>query len=482
MGVKIFKGSNFIKLAVIIGFVLCGIYIYKLQYQPTHTKDGRLIIHFWQSWSRFEEAALQKVVDDFNKSQDKLYIAMLKVSDPNKKLMLATAAGNPPDISVIWGSSMTNFAAKNALLPLNKLCEAAGFKENYYMPAVWDSMTNYGFIWALPITAYDWSLYWNKQLFREAGLDPDTPPKTIAELDRLSDVLTIVKIKRKGVKKEVRFSDLTPAEKKKKNFDIVQMGFAPDIPGDWKLQYARYFGGKYWNGKDKMLVDSPGNIAAVKWYAGYAERYGADNILKFKSAYGGSGTPQDPFICGKMAMVYYGSWLFNYIHSFNPGLDWDTAAFPCDKYVSGREVTTVGDDLIVIPRGSKHPKEAFEFMKFLNSRKQLENICLAHRKFTPLRKASKAFYEKHSNPAIKTLQKLANNKAAVSASKLPVLQQFEGDFGLAFERAFLGLATPEESLRIIQDRVQRNLDGFNSIWNAVKDKRIENWRIENDKL
>ncbi|NIR02910.1 MAG: extracellular solute-binding protein, partial [Gemmatimonadales bacterium] len=47
-----------------------------------------------------------------------------------------------------------------------------------------------GRMYALPTTPASLALHWNKRLFREAGLDPERPPRTLEELDRYADLLT----------------------------------------------------------------------------------------------------------------------------------------------------------------------------------------------------------------------------------------------------------------------------------------------------
>ena len=479
---RFLNGNNILKLLIVLGVILSAWYIIATQHSPTHTEDGKLIIHFWQTWTRFERDALQEIVDSFNESQDDIYVDMLTVTgDPARKLMLAASAGNPPDIASIWSDS-TTYASKGALMPLSKLCEEAGFDENYFMPAIWEDMNSYGFIWFLPNTAYDYTLYWNKQLFREAGLDPNQPPRTIEELDEMSDRLTIVKIKRNGVGQSVRFTDLTEKEKKDKNFEIEQLGFSPSIPGNWKTYFPFWFGAKYWNGSDKLLLNSREGHEAISWYAGYGERYGADNLNKFESAYGKPGSASDPFITENMAMVFFGSWMFNFIRAFNPSLDWDTAAFPGVNYDPENPITYVGSDLLVIPRDSKHPKEAFEFLKYMISQKQMEKLCLEHNKFTPLSTTSKEFIDNHTNPAIEKLASIANSKKAVAPSKVPIANRISNDLSTAYERAFLGLESPEESLNNVQELLQRELVSSNRVWNRVKEKRMKEWSKENDAL
>jgi multiple sugar transport system substrate-binding protein len=50
-----------------------------------------------------------------------------------------------------------------------------------YFPYIIDTVTTDGKQWGVPVAFSTKSLYWNKDLFKAAGLDPETPPKTFAE-------------------------------------------------------------------------------------------------------------------------------------------------------------------------------------------------------------------------------------------------------------------------------------------------------------
>ena len=68
--------------------------------------------------------------------------------------------------------------------------------------------------------------------------------------------------------------------------------------------------------------------------------------------------------------------------------------------------TIADEDILVIPRGCKHPKEAFEFIKFVQSQHGMEELCLGQKKFSPLVKVSKDFFRKHPNPYVKLFDEL----------------------------------------------------------------------------
>ena len=130
------------------------------------TPDGRIVVRYWEKWTGFEDDAMQAVVDDFNASQNRILVKKLTVSEIERKLMLATAGGDPPDVAGIWTSRIPGFSEKGALTPLNKLLANAGIKREDYIPVFWDMCSHHDFVWALPSTPTSVALHWNKKLFR----------------------------------------------------------------------------------------------------------------------------------------------------------------------------------------------------------------------------------------------------------------------------------------------------------------------------
>lgn len=62
--------------------------------------DGRIHITYWEKWTGAEAAAMQASVDAFNQSQDRIFVEFLSVGGGiDRKVLLATAGGDPPDIA-----------------------------------------------------------------------------------------------------------------------------------------------------------------------------------------------------------------------------------------------------------------------------------------------------------------------------------------------------------------------------------------------
>jgi len=60
--------------------------------------EPRLVLDYWEKWTLFEQKAMEAVVDDFNKSQDRITVRYIMTSDIDEKALIAIAGGDPPDL------------------------------------------------------------------------------------------------------------------------------------------------------------------------------------------------------------------------------------------------------------------------------------------------------------------------------------------------------------------------------------------------
>ncbi len=465
------RASTSFVVATICLVVLCGC-------SPTprdRTPDGRVIVHYWEKWTGFEGDAMDAVVADFNASQHHILVQKLTVSQIDHKLILATAGGDPPDVAGLWSHTVPDFAEKNALMPLDKFAAQAGIKSTDYIPVIWQLCCHRGFLWALPSTPASVALHWNKKLFREAGLDPNRPPRRLDELDAMSDRLTIVEIQRGGKTGRVRYTDLTPAEREAKNFSLIQVGHLPQVPGWWMQMWGYWFGGSLWDGNRRITTASPENVAAFTWVQQYAQKLGVDNLRSFGASFGNFSSPQSPFLAGKVAMVLQGVWMYNFISKYAPQLEWGVAPFPAKDPQRFPMVTIAECDVLVIPKGARHPREAFEFARYVNLQKPMEKLCLGQRKFSPLLKVSPEFIARHPNPYIQTFIELAKSPHARYVPQLSIWQEYRDEMQVAMDRILALEAPPQEALDNVQQRVQWRFNRVQCRWDAVQDERLKEW-------
>jgi len=404
--------------------------------------DGRVVVTYWEKWGDFEAEAMRAVVNDFNKSQDKIFVDFHSVTNIGQKAMLATSGGIPPDVAGLFGPNVAQYAYNNAVIPLDELATEAGIKAEDYVPQYYDVCTYRGKLWGLPSCPASTALHYNKVMLAEAGWDPNRPPKTIEELDKLDSMVF-----------------------EKKGEAITKMGFLPTDPGWWSWCWGSMFGGKLWDGESTITMTSPENIEGFSWMGSFAERYGSSTMQSFKEGFGAFKSPQNAFMDGKTATVLQGVWMANFIEKYKPELQWGAVAFPYPEDRPEMANSTIIDlDVLVIPRGAKHPKEAFEFIRYVQTQAAMEKLCLGQKKHSPLAKVSDEFLSSHPNPNVELFQNLAMSPSAFSTPKTPIWPQWAAEIGAATEAINGKLkdgekpVSVEQALKKVQDRMQPKLD------------------------
>jgi multiple sugar transport system substrate-binding protein len=407
-----------------------------VQHQP---RKDRVVITYWEKWGGFEGDAMRVVVDEFNRSQNRIWVDYLTISAVNVKTLLATAAGVPPDVAGVFDSDVVPFAEDRAAMPLETYARAAGIKSSDYIPAYWQFCVHRGHLYAMPTAPASTGLHYNTDYFRQAGLDPAKPPETLEEMSAMVDKLT----------------------KKDKDGKLVRAGFVPAEPDWWRWGWGYIFGGRLWDGESKITANSPENVHAFEWVASFSKRYGPTEIFTFRSGFGNFNSPENAFMAGKVAMVMQGVWMANFIEKNNPKLHWAAAPFP---HPANRpdlaNSTFVGLDVLIIPRGAKHPDEAFEFIKYVQSQKPMELFCLGQRKHSPLMKASKDFLENHPNPFIRLFTDLPKGKNVFRSPPLGIWPEYQMELNSAFDDIYLLQKTPKQALDLVQARMQPKLDRY----------------------
>ncbi len=400
---------------------------------PVTTKDGKTVVSYWEKWSGFEGDAIRHAVDAFNRKHDSVHVDLVLQGDIVEKVRIATAGGDPPDLAGLYSFDVPVFASQNALMPLDDMLEEAGIGPDTYVHAYWRLGVYQDTVWTLPTTPSTWALHWNKKLFREAGLDPERPPKTIQELDEYAKKLT--KIDKDG--------------------HLIQIGFLHTEPGWWKFSWGYWFGGRLWNGKDALTANSPENLKAMEWVKSYVDKYGSKELDRFKKTFGGFSSADNAFFTGKVAMEIQGVWMGNFIKMYAPkDFEWGAAPFPAA--VPGlRNVTVAEADVIGIPQGAKHPKEAFEFIKFMATPEGMEILCRGHAKNSPLRNTSADWYTTHPNPFVKVFTDLAESENCLRTPPIGIWREYNVAWQRTFDDVWAGAKEPKQALDELQETMQR---------------------------
>lgn len=145
-------------------------------------------IEFWTLFSGPDGEAIDRLVKTFNATDGKeagveVKLLIIPWDDFNTKLSVALAARKAPALTVVNSDQVPVYANQGALDPFTPAeLTSAGIDKADYVPKAWDAGNFKGQQFGVPISIFPRSLYYNKDLFKKAGLDPNAPPKTGAEV------------------------------------------------------------------------------------------------------------------------------------------------------------------------------------------------------------------------------------------------------------------------------------------------------------
>lgn len=134
-------------------------------------------------WVRSDGANfLPHLVDDFNKSHpDQVKLEIIPTNQVVQKYATAVAAGNAPDALSLDLIYTPAFAAAGQLEDLTDFAKSLPYLSSL-SPAHVKIGTYKDRVYGMPFSAEASILFWNKGLFRQAGLDPDKAPSTWEEI------------------------------------------------------------------------------------------------------------------------------------------------------------------------------------------------------------------------------------------------------------------------------------------------------------
>ena len=396
------------------------------------TSGGKTTITFSYLWGGPEAVALEKIIGQFNSSQDKIVVKGVSNPDMQKQLASMSSSSGSFDISDNFGNSVGTWASKGVLAPLDDLLKSEGADTSDFVPAAMNQMRYQGKTYALPIALHTMQLVYNKKLLQAAGV---TPPKTTDEL--ATAIAKLTKVDASG--------------------NITQLGLGnPDMSTSLTtLGYA--FGGT-WDGADASApTPTPaeqGNLAAVKfWQDNLTNKYGVDKVAKFTAGWGQYMSAQDPFYTGKVAMVIEGEWQAVSIPKTAPNLQWGVASIPvANSSLDG--TTQLTASTLFIPANSQHKAQAATFLKYMTGKQAMLDFTMALGNL-PARTSLLADPKYSAIPQMSAWLESLRSPNVKSLASTPYSAQYATDLASAFGTAARGTTTPEQAMQKVTDQAKR---------------------------
>ncbi len=316
--------------------------------QPTSAQPApaeAVTLQHWQSdWGKDWNDPMITLGDSFIKDvAPNVKMEWTFMPQVTEKLLAAVAGGNAPDICTIdepYG--VPKMARAGGLMSLDEYYKRDGVKGEDFIPFTWETVLYEGAPYGIPGGAGTHVNMYNKAIYAEIGLDelPDTP--------KLEDFL--------AWNQQVL--------KRDDSGKIVRVGLTPQTYM-YTNGWIGICGAEFYNeDQTKLIVNSDKSVAALETFASLMPKdIPYDDVSNFlagapTSGYGTLGS-------GMEASVNDGFWLFMAMDKYWPDLDYGVCKLPTpngSKDEWNLYTGWVWDP--TIPKGSRHPEEAWAFMKY----------------------------------------------------------------------------------------------------------------------
>jgi multiple sugar transport system substrate-binding protein len=307
-------------------------------------------ITIWVGWSARELKEFKKIVAEYDRKNADVNVKVVGGINDDK-ITAAIRSGNVPDVvSSFTSANVGSYCKSGAWIDLKPMLQKDKINVDMF-PKSTQYYTQYnGKRCALPFLADVYGLYYNKKMFKAAGLKG--PPKTMSQLTSYAKKLT-----KRSANGTIKVAGYNP-------FLGFYAGNAPDLS-----TYAPLFGAKYVDSKGKSaLSKDPAWTRLLKWQKNLVDWYGYKNLQKFNAGAADEFSASHAFEIGKLAMMMDGEWRVAFIQAEHPELSYATAPFPVDNakpnlYGAGY----VNGTIIGIPKGVKHKDQAWKLLKYLTT-------------------------------------------------------------------------------------------------------------------
>lgn len=289
-------------------------------------------------------ASLTKLLDRYKKMHPNVSIEIQQVpgSQYYQRLQIQFAAGVAPDIMQLAYDHLPAFAAKGTLQPLNKLIERDRFPIKQMFPELFPALKYNGQFYGLPRGWTTFVLYYNKDMFKKAGIQFPYEGWTWDEF--LADAKKLT-LDTDGDGKNDQFACDAPVQLDGIAFWIWQNGgrmFSPDMKQCW--------------------MNRPEAIETLQFLQDCEYKY---HVFPTPAESQDQGGGSEMFRQGKQAMFIQGRWACLYFRdaAYPDGkkIDWDVAPVPMKK----KQATVLFANCYVLRKDGPNLEEAWKLMQWL---------------------------------------------------------------------------------------------------------------------
>jgi ABC-type glycerol-3-phosphate transport system substrate-binding protein len=352
------------------------------------------------------------------------------------KIVAAAKAGEMPDlchIDFLWMQSWIRAGYLRDHTPFVEKAGGKAFLDGFY-PNLIKLATLDGKLYGVPAFGGGYMIYYNTELFKAAGLDPNKPPTNWDELLDYAKKLT----------------------KKDAAGNTVQWGYGvhgQNIPAD----VSRFLQWMYSNGAEPLspdnktaLLDQPKAIETLRFWS---ELYTKHGVVPPGSIQNGPGEVRSLFAQRKIAMQMGILWGLDQIFAESPAMRAVTMVAPFPKQVPNAP-SLFQMSYNSIGASSKHPAEAFKVLEYWSRPENALALYKATR-YGPVQPSLFGRPEVKSDPYAQVLAKI--NERLKEPPLIPQWERASRIIGDAMQRALTGAKTPEAAFKEANAQVNQVL-------------------------
>ena len=336
------------RIIVVLFLVTLGLVSLRCGSSPVD--DGRVTITFWHSFVQSTAPALEELIARFETEHPGIRVDAQYIPTGDalvQKLVTSVQSGTAPDISWIHSNYLEDLVAADAVYEMKHFTEGPDGLDSSDLADIHPALIQYGSwrgtLYSMPMEATNLGLVYNRDHFRDAGLDPDAPPSDWNQLLEFAKTLT-----------------------KDTNGDgkIDRVGFMPAVvPADgpqgpymmWQWTPFLWQAGGYLYSLDQksVLFDGDPGIAALQFWK---DLYDAQHLRDFSYDW------ITAFASGQTSMMLDGPWNLPRYPEMLKGIDWAIGMLPAGPE---KRATVVAGEYLAIFKQSQHPDSAWAFVKWM---------------------------------------------------------------------------------------------------------------------
>lgn len=255
-------------------------------------------IQFWNSWTGSDGEVLTELVEKFNETNKwNITVEMDISSDFNSQFFTAMAADAGPDMILTWSALKYNFT--DQLTGIDDIWEKTDLKKENFMSTYLEATSQEDTLYGIPFQLTKYCMFWNKDLFQNAGLDPETPPASYDDWLQYAEKITDESSHVYG--SGLDYSNVAAMSTIMQMFGGLMVD--QDQDGTWKANFT----------------ENAGFERFIDWYKEQANANYMPNSNDLDTI----------FLAGQMGLYITGPWIMSDLNNY--GINYGVASIPEDQ-------------------------------------------------------------------------------------------------------------------------------------------------------